>query len=281
MKAVWKNTLGLLLGALVCGVAGQSAEPSAANPDVDTIVNKANHAAYYQGNNGKSHVDMTISDQNGQERTREFIVLREDESDGGSQKYFVYFQRPADVRKMVFMVHKYPNLEKTDDRWLYLPNLDLVKRVAASDKRTSFVGSDFLYEDISGRNLAEDVHQLEKITPQHYVLKNIPKDPNSVDFSYYRIYVDKETFLPMNIEYYDKTANQRLYRQIKAEKVEQIAATEEGKPVVYPTVTKSVASDYNSGSTTTMVFSNIKYNIDLPNIFTERYLKRPPREAMR
>jgi len=58
-------------------------------PDVQTIVNKANIVAYYQGDDGKAKVDMTITDKQGQKREREFILRRKDMKDGGDQKYFV------------------------------------------------------------------------------------------------------------------------------------------------------------------------------------------------
>lgn len=239
--------------------------------DVETIVNKANLAAYYQGNDGKAKVTMTITDKKGQKRNREFIILRKDIKDGGDQDYYVYFLRPADVRRMVFMVKKHTDPKKEDDRWLYLPGLDLVKRIAASDKRTSFVGSDFLYEDISGRNLTEDTHQLIKTTEQYYVVRNVPKNPKTVEFSYYDVSIDRKTFVPMIMEFYEK--NNKLYRTIKTQKVKVIQG--------FPTVMKSVVSDLNTGSKTVMEFAEVKYNIGLKNIFTERYLRRPPREAIR
>ena len=236
--------------------------------------------AYYQGEDGKAKVNMKITDKNGQVREREFNILRKDVSDGGDQKYFVYFIRPADVRGMVFMVQKNAALDKDDDRWLYLPALDLVKRIAASDKRTSFVGSDSLYEDVSGRNLDEDTHELIETTEQYYIIKNVPKDADAVEFSYYNVLICRETFMPMKMEYYDK--NDKLYRTIESVKVEPIASEENGQPVEYPTVTKSVVSDLNTGSKTEMEFSNVQYNIGLnDNIFSERYLRRPPREAIR
>ena len=172
--------------------------------DVETIVNKANLVAYYQGRDGKAKVKMTITDKKGQSRIREFIILRKDVKDGGDQKYYIYFLKPADVRKMVFMVHKHTDIKKDDDRWLYLPGLDLVKRIAASDKRTSFVGSGFLYEDISGRNLAEDTHELIETTDKYYVVKNVPKKPDTVEFSYFIVSIDRKTFVPMKMEFYDK-----------------------------------------------------------------------------
>lgn len=240
-------------------------------PDVETIVNKANIVAYYQGDDGKAKVKMTITDKRGQVRNREFIILRKDIKDGGDQMYYVYFLRPADVRKMVFMVHKHADITKDDDRWLYLPALDLVKRIAASDKRTSFVGSDFLYEDVSGRNLNEDTHQLIETTDKYYVVKNVPKEPDTVEFSYYNVWIDRRNFVPMKMEFYDK--NGKLYRVIESQKVQTIQG--------FPTVVKSIVSDLNTGSKTEMEFTDVKYNIGLKDIFTERYLRRPPREAIR
>ena len=240
-------------------------------PDVQTIVKKANVVAYYQGNDGKAKVKMTITNKKGQKRNREFIILRKDVKDGGDQNYFVYFQKPADVRKMVFMVHKHADPKKDDDRWLYLPALSLVKRIAAGDKRTSFVGSDFLYEDISGRSLQEDTHELVETTDKLFVVKNVPKQPDTVEFSYYNVSIDRKTYVPMKMEFFDKDNN--LYRIIESKKIEKIQN--------FPTVVKSEVRDLKKESKTEMEFSNIKYNINLKDIFKERYLHRPPREAIR
>ena len=239
--------------------------------DVNIIVNKANIVAYYQGKDGKAKVNMTITDSKGQQRNREFIILRADVNDGGDQKYFVYFIKPVDVRKMVYLVHKHAAPDKDDDRWLYLPALDLVKRIAASDKRTSFVGSDFLYEDVSGRNLADDTHQLVKTTDENYVVRNVPKKPDTVEFSYYDVWICRKSFVPVKMEFYNK--NDKLYRVIESEKVETIQN--------YPTVVKSVVKNLDTNGKTEMEFSEVKYDIKLEDIFTERYLRRPPREAIR
>ncbi len=263
MKSVWKITLLLCLASQLV---------AAEKPDVETIVKKANVVAYYQGDDGKASVNMTITNKQGQERNREFNILRKDEKDGGDQKYFVYFQRPADVRKMVYMVHKHAEMSRHDDRWLYLPALDLVKRIAASDKRTSFVGSDFVYEDISGRSLELDTHELIETTDKLFVVKNIPKNPDNVEFSYYNVSIDRKTYVPTKMEFYDK--NDKLYKTIESTKVEEIQG--------FPTVVKSVVSDLQDGGKTEMEFTEVKYNIGLNDrIFTQRYLRRPPREAIR
>lgn len=266
--------LGLFVGT---GLAAGKATAMTA----DEIVARANHMALYQGMDSKGNVSMTITDKSGRTRRREFNMLRKNvDNRDGDQKYYTLFQQPADVRKMVFMVHKHAAPEKDDDRWLYLPGLDLVKRIAASDKRTSFAGSDFLYEDISGRNPADDEHRLVQTTATHFLIKNTPKRPESVEFAYYLAYIDKQSFLPMKMEFF-KNGDQP-YRVIEALKVEQVQAEENGQIVTYPTVIVSMARDLENRSQTEMVFSNIHYNLGLSDsLFAERFLRRPPRDALR
>lgn len=79
------------------------------------------------GADGRSEVRMLIRDGQGREQLRQFTILRMDLADGGDQHFYVAFSRPADVRDTVFMVAKH--VDRDDDRWLYLPGLDLVKRI--------------------------------------------------------------------------------------------------------------------------------------------------------
>ncbi len=265
MKKTAFIIIGLIIMSLWVG-STSATEP----PTVDEIVNKANLAAYYGGDDGKSEVTMTITDDQGRIRNRQFIILRRDVENGGGQKFYVYFKKPSDVRKMVFMVHK--NIDRDDDRWLYLPALDLVKRVAASDKRTSFVGSHFFYEDVSGRSINEDSHELVEVTDKAFVLKNTPKNPDSVEFSSYTMWIDKKTFMPVKAEYNDKEG--RKYREVEALEMVDIQG--------FPTVVKSRVKDLLKGGETITEFKNIKYDIGLKDsIFTERYLRRVPQEARR
>lgn len=234
---------------------------------VDEIVSKANLAAYYNGKDGRANVKMTITDKQGRQRFREFTILRKNESQGGEQEYYVYFWKPEDVRGMVYMVHKH--LKKDDDRWLYLPALDLVKRVAAGDKRSSFAGSDFVYEDISGRALDEDKHVLAEEDGSYYKIDNIPIDKKTVDFDHYFVWIDKNSFMPVKAQYFDQQG--KMIKEIQALKVEDIQG--------FPTVTRSKASNLLTGSSTVSEFSDIDYDVGLTDdIFTERYLRRAPQK---
>lgn len=259
-----KKTVLLVAGWIAFGVAAAMAAPSA-----DEIVKQANQAAYYAGEDGRASVKMTITAADGGERSREFVILRKDLAND-DQDFYVYFEAPADVYKMAFLVWKH--VDGDDDRWLWLPALNLKKRIAPGDKRTSFVGSDFFYEDVSGRDLREDSHELLEETATHYVIKNTPHDPASVEFASYIVQIDKNNFLPIKAEYYDRSG--KMIRVVEALEV----ATVQG----YPTVIKAAARDLLGGSTTVNHFTNIEYDLGLSErIFTERFLRRAPREVTR
>ena len=253
--------LNMILSAAACFAADLS---------VDEIVARGNKVAYYEGNDGSAQVKMTITDAQGRVRNREFQILRLNIEDGGAQKYYVYFKEPADVRDMVYMVWKY--IDRDDDRWMYLPALDLVRRIAASDKRSSFVGSNFVYEDISGRSLDLDKHELVGEENGLYKIKNTPKDTQDVEFAYFYVYIDKTNFMPMRAEYYNN--QDKLIKTIEALEVKDVSG--------YPTVMKSKAADIETGSNTVMQFGDVQYDIGLQDdIFTERYLRRPPRKWLK
>ena len=256
--------------SMLAMVAWLAAAISAQNvPPVEQIVKKAYHVAYYQGQDGKALVNMFIKDQLGNTRERRFQILRKNAGQG-EQKYYVYFARPADVRRMVYMVWKHS--ARDDDRWLYLPALDLVKRIAASDKRSSFVGSHFVYEDVSGRNIADDHHQLVETNAKYFVLKNTPQDPSTVEFSYYMMWIHRQTYMPVKAVYYDKQG--KRYRIIQALKLKIIDG--------FPTVVHSRAQDLRTGGETSMFFERVQYNAGIPaDIFGEHYLRRPPRKWLR
>ncbi len=264
------STVALIMTFVTAAVAAD-AQPESAAPSVEEIVNSSNCAAYYPGDSGRADVLIVIKDDKGGERMRQATMLRVDTDPDGctTQKSYVYFHRPADLNKTAFLVWKNP--DKVDDRWLYLPALDLVKRIADSDKRTSFVGSHYFYEDVTGRNINDDIHELVETTARHFVMKNTPKDPKSVEFTEYTVWIDRSNYIPMKVEYTDRSG--AVYRVYEALTVETIQG--------HPTATRARISDSHIKGETTITFSNIRYDVELDEkVFAERYLRNPPRKYL-
>ncbi len=253
----------------------QETAPGNTQLSPEKIIEKSQLAFYYAGKDMKAKVTMELIDKDGGRRTRVMTLLRRDESEGGNQKYFIYFHEPGDVRRMVFMVWKYP--EKEDDRWLFVPAVDLVKRIAADDKRSSFVGSDFTYEDVSGRDVDADRHSFlkeEKLNGKDcYVIESTPE--SGADYIKRISWIDKETYLPIQETYYD--AQEQLFRIFTADRIERTTTENNGESQTWPTVMKRTMKNVKTGHRTEVTLNAIRYNVGLKdNDFSERRMRRPP-----
>ncbi len=235
------------------------------------IMKKSQAAFLYQGKDFKARVIMKLISKEGRQRLREMTMLRKNYgASGGEQKYFMYFFKPADVKDMAFMIYKYPG--RDDDRWLFIPALNMVRRIAARDKASSFVGSDFTYEDVSGRDVEDDTHEFlrEDVLEGKacYVVKSTPKE-GDVNYSYKVSWIDKENSLPLKEEYFDVKGE--LYRVFTADEIKTLKG--------FPTVTKRTMKNIQSGHRTEVTFTKVDYNVGIKDkLFTERFLSRPPQK---
>jgi outer membrane lipoprotein-sorting protein len=260
--------LALALMAGLFLVSGLSAQ------DATEIMKKSHMTYYYAGDDGVAEVKMTLVGSNGKERVREFTMLRLDVEDGGNQMYYTYFKSPSDVARTSFMVHK--TADGNDKRWIYVPAVDLVRPISADDKNSSFVGSDFTYEDVSGRHWNEDTHTVqgegEVDGKAVWIIQSVPKDEGYDGFARKVSYIDKESTLPLKEEYFND--KDEMIRRFTAQKIEDADG--------FITMTTRKMENLEKGSYTIVDFSSIDYNVGLTkDIFTERYLKNPPRQFIR
>ncbi len=270
MKTFARYAASALVGLLVAAPALTSGEGA---PDATEIMKKSHLAYYYAGDDGVAEVGMTLIDKNGRERERDFTMLRLDVEDGGKQYYYTYFKKPSDVARLTFMVHKLP--DQNDLRWIYVPAVDLIRPISADDKNSSFVGSDFTYEDVSGRHWSEDGHTMKEESDLDgkavYVIESVPKEEYD-GFAKKISYIDRGNFLPLKEEYYDSRGE--LIRLFTAENIEESDGL--------LTVTRRSMEDVKEGSRTVVEFSKIDYDAGLEeDIFSERYLKNPPRKYIK
>ena len=253
---------------ILCGFVLTFSSFAQEKPNAFEIMKKSHLALFYAGDDFKAQIHMRLISKEGKERIRDLTMLRKDVQEGGEQKYFIYFSKPADVRDMTFMVVKYP--KKDDDRWIYLPAIKMVRRIAANDKQSSFVGSDFTYEDISGRDLEEDNYTFKREETfsgkECFVIESAPKSEKNAGWIKKISWIHKQSFIPLKEEYYDKRGD--LWKVFTAE-VKVIQG--------FPTIMKRTMQNAQSGNKTEVTFKVAEYNLGFPDdLFSERSLRSTP-----
>lgn len=260
----------LLLSLIVSGSA------FAAEMDANKIMETAHINSYYQGNDGKAQVIMKVFQKDSKTPLKKmFYIMRLDAQDGGEQKMLTYFMSPSDIQRTTFLVHK--KINEDDFRRLYIPASDKILAIAGSRKQDPFMGSDFSYEDVSGRHFNKDNHKLlgeEKYEGQDvYVVESTPKIKED-KISKMKSWITKSDLIPMQVEFYNH--DNKVFKKYHAENIQTIQT--------FKTVLKQVMESPLDGTYTEILFNpkNLQYNIGLKeDNFTERSLKNPPLELMK
>src|SRR6056297_989203 len=78
--------------------------------------------------------------------------------ENGTGASVIVFHKPASVQNTRFLTVE--NESGSDDQWIYLPGLGRVRRIAASEGDSSFMGTDFTYDDMQSREVGADSHRI-------------------------------------------------------------------------------------------------------------------------
>jgi hypothetical protein len=158
MTASFRPLVRLLLKAfavpLLLPVYYESAAQSVPTGETaESVARKAENRDV--GRDGRFELKMRLFDRQQRVRERDLTILTMrprpagTATAGSGDRVLIRFTYPNDIRDTAFLVWEHPGGE--DERFLYLPALGRVRRIAGAETQDSFVGSDFTYEDISGR----------------------------------------------------------------------------------------------------------------------------------
>lgn len=134
------------------------------NPTAESIARQVQDRD--TGRDSRAAMRMKLFDRRGRSRERAMTLttLRGRGNPGAApsapdgDRLLIRFSFPNDIRGTSFLVWEHPDAD--DERFLYLPSLGRVRRIAGSEAQESFVGSDFSYEDIGGREFDEYTYAL-------------------------------------------------------------------------------------------------------------------------
>jgi outer membrane lipoprotein-sorting protein len=151
--------VALLAGVLALTPGSPPPAPPQAAPTPDAIARLVQDRN--TGRDSRFAMRMKLYDRHGRVRERALTIvsLRGRGTPGAApsapdgDRLLIRFTYPNDIRGTGFLVWEHPGPGEDDERFLYLPSLGRVRRIAGAETQESFVGSDFTYEDISGREL--------------------------------------------------------------------------------------------------------------------------------
>jgi len=152
----------------------------------------------------ESKVELSLINAHG-DVSKRLLRLESMEVEGDGDRSILTFEWPADLRSTKFLVWAHKG--RDDDRWLYLPSMRRVKRIAGRKKSGSFMGSEFSYEDIGGQEPKKYrwryLGELELDGRKAWSLERIALDTKG-GYSKELLSMDKEYLLPLEIKYFDK-----------------------------------------------------------------------------
>jgi outer membrane lipoprotein-sorting protein len=211
-----------------------------------------------------SKARMTILTTSGDKRTFVF----ESWAKNRGEKTLVRYLEPSRAKGQATLM-----LNHSDDIWMFFPRTQRVRKLASHAKKQKMQGSDFSYEDLgSGDTFIEDYIALRLEDEKNegydcYLLELSRNEKADSSYPRLKIWVIKENFFPLVIDYYDEKDPDRLLKRLVQSDVRQIDGI--------PTAFKMVMFNQDDSTQTELEILEMRYNLPLEDsLFTERALKK-------
>lgn len=197
--------------------------------------------------------ELTVVNREGKTRKKGWKSFREGYA--GNARNLIRFTDPPEVKGVGFLSISRPGGENPD-QWLYLPSMKRERRIAAQDRDSSFVGTDFNYEDME-----EFDHEKYRVALQGeqnfdgqpcYVIEAVPVEKGGKS-----VYVKKIIFLRKDNLY---LLREDLYRKGDKEPSKRMILSDLQQIDGHWAARKMEMKELKKGSTTTVLLREIVFN---------------------
>jgi len=186
----------------------------------------------------------------------------------GGEKTLIKYLSPVQVKDQTTLM-----LNNADDIWTYFPRTRRIRKLASHAKKQKIQGSDFSYEDMgSGNSWLEEFDSKllkeEKINDKEcYVLELIPNSKSHSHYSKMILFVSKDNYYPIKINYFQEDDNTLLEKTLTSENIVEIQGI--------PTAMKMTMVNQMDQSETIIETDEVEYNLELKEeLFTQRGMKK-------
>ncbi|MFQ5580720.1 MAG: outer membrane lipoprotein-sorting protein [Nitrospiria bacterium] len=263
------NILVALIIVVFIGFGPASAEEASESNQLSgaEIIRQSRELIYKVGDQ-KNTVTLNLIERNGAKKkivaTRYWKNYRRE--GGFDSKMLLLTDFPPDSRGVAFLIWDYSEQNKTDDLWLYLPALRMVRRISAQDQNDAFLGSDLTFGDMGQRRIDEDDHRFLKVETYRgistYVVESVPKEKVSL-YSKKISWISKEDGTVLKIDYYDRNKKLLKRQTIDWQTLDNLKVWK-----------KTNVTNVQNGHRTIFEVSNLEVNLGLKDgDFSERRLK--------
>lgn len=216
---------------------------------------------------------LTLTDKDGKQLVRETFGYRKNY--GQEKRSVVYYTSPAYLRDTGLLTYDYPEANRDDDQWAYLPDMRKVRRIPAASRGALVLGTDFTFEDIKneGRIPTNDyTHKTigaEDVDGHYcYILEATPIDEKTafeLGYGKVQMWLDAEIWYPRKAKFWDVPGD--LLKTIHSEDVRKADG-------IWTTFNLS-AKNHQNGHTSEVSVIEIDYVTPIDDdVFTERALRR-------
>jgi outer membrane lipoprotein-sorting protein len=235
-----------------------ASEEMTADEIIDTMTETLNP----EQSRGK--MKMTIVTSTGQERTFEYETFSKNQGEKSLMKYI----KPSRVKDQAILM-----LNDANDIWIYFPRTKRIRKLATHAKKQKLEGSDFSYEDMGGSDAFIEEYDAARFKDEKkegricYKLELTRKVESNASYSKVILWVDKETFVPLVIDYYHEDDPNLWEKQLVCSDIKLIDN-------IY-TPMKCVMYNKLDNTQTSMEIIEVTYNVDLSDdIFTEMGMQK-------
>ena len=215
---------------------------------------------------------FTLINKDGEERVRRTNGYTKLQDNGSDNMRTVRFLSPSDIKGTATLLVEHATGD--DDMWIYLPALKKVRRLVASNKKDSFVGTEFSYGDVIGHRTSDWTHRIlreEAVAgAPTYVIESLPKNDevkNNTGYSKRVSWVRKDNFIAVRTDFWD-IGGQPL-KTVTAGEIKAVGTNSKWQPMV------SEAVNLQNGRKTVIRFEEFKADQNLSdNYFNPRSLER-------
>jgi hypothetical protein len=206
--------------------------------DAGALVARSLKSEFFAGSSTHIRAHLVLTDKDGKKQDRLFSAWGKRDS-AGLRRTLVRFESPAAVEGVAFLMTQREH--EADEQYLYLPKFKATRRIGgASERQSSFMGSDFSYADLERKDVREASYDVLADEPvggkpcAHVVAR--PKVASA--YGRIELWIRREDGVALRIAMFDGEG--KLVKTTTARRVRVV----EGEPVVVESRTENAQNGH-------------------------------------